>query len=96
MCQNWPRRRRSLLFRTNGSTDAAGSSAERAVWIHNDSGGKSLLFLGGLNIETPMVCHISNAQAVDWEDMFSFRNADQPLWRFDGGRVSAGLQSRPV
>jgi hypothetical protein len=49
-----------------------------AVWMHNDSGDKPRLFLVGLNGETRTVCDIRKARAVDWEDMCSFRNADQP------------------
>lgn len=56
---------------------ACSSLHKDAVWMHNDSGDKPRLFLVGLDGKTQSVCHIRDADAVDWEDMCSFRQQDQ-------------------
>jgi len=57
---------------------ASSRHLDDAVWMHNDSGDKPRLFLVGLDGKTRTVCNIRKARAVDWEDMCSFRIADQP------------------
>jgi hypothetical protein len=58
---------------------ACSRSFPGAVWMHNDSGDKPRLFLVGADGETETVCHLSDANAVDWEDMSSF-NVDNQSW----------------
>ncbi|MEZ6127379.1 MAG: hypothetical protein R3C59_01690 [Planctomycetaceae bacterium] len=48
-----------------------------AVWLHNDSGAAAELFLVGMDGRTQAVVRLPSAKAVDWEDMCSFRTADQ-------------------
>ena len=56
---------------------AFSSLTDDAVWMHNDSGGQPRLFLVGQDGLTRSVCRIRSADAVDWEDMCSFRMDDQ-------------------
>jgi len=48
-----------------------------AVWLHNDSGADAELFLVGMDGRTQAVVKLPNARAADWEDMCSFRLANQ-------------------
>lgn len=50
---------------------------ENTVWMHNDSGDAPRLFLVGHDGETRCVCYLRNSEAVDWEDICSFRVHDQ-------------------
>lgn len=55
----------------------------KAVWIHNDSGDKSRLYLVGLDGTTQAVVKVLGAKSFDWEDMCSFR-IDGQSWLLIG------------
>src|SRR6056297_3085713 len=47
------------------------------LWVHNDSGDKPRLFLVDREGQTRCILKVTGAEAVDWEDMCSFRSAGQ-------------------
>lgn len=47
------------------------------LWVHNDSGDKPRLFLVDREGQTRCILKVDGAEAVDWEDMCSFRSAGQ-------------------
>lgn len=47
------------------------------LWVHNDSGDKPRLFLMDIKGQTRAIVRVAGADAVDWEDMCSFRSAGQ-------------------
>ncbi len=47
-----------------------------AFWTHNDSGDRPRLFLINRNGETLATFRVDGAEAIDWEDMCSFRLGD--------------------
>jgi hypothetical protein len=48
-----------------------------AFWTHNDSGDRARLFLIGRDGQTLAIAVIDGAQAIDWEDIASFRLDDR-------------------
>jgi sialidase-1 len=47
------------------------------LWMHNDSGDVARIFLVDSEGQTRAIVSLSGIQAVDWEDMCSFRFADE-------------------
>lgn len=68
-------------------SEASGIAASRwqkdAVWLHNDSGDSSRLFLVGLDGKTRAVMTLNVERPIDWEDMCSFE-VDGEKWLLIG------------
>jgi hypothetical protein len=63
--------------RARESSGIAASIVNRdAFWTHNDSGDSARIFLFNRNCEIIAVVNLKNVQAVDWEDIATFKKGD--------------------
>lgn len=62
---------------TESSGLASSQRTAGVFWTHNDSGDKPRLFAVNLAGEDLGSCRLTNAKAIDWEDIASFRRDDK-------------------